>query len=761
MVKMPLKWRKERGAYYEDMIRRAISRRHDIIAKREKFRELYNREPGGFDATTPFDGASNIHLPIIMEKVETATPKVVSAMWRAEPFVNVRRPNGMTDTKMAKNVELFSSWAFRNDIPDFYLSFENFNRNRFIDGTAFAKIRWTRKWRRTIETHTLASKVKYGPELPEVDRSADELFKEIFSLGDPDNSMYKVKPLKGKNRFEVKFIEGGLPFTAECRIEEGEKMNEVVVKVHRNVIKQDSPSIDNVDIEDLLFPERSKSLQTADWVAHKTWRTIDEIKRLNKKGTWTVSKADFEYMEGVKSKNDPEVTGELNKDIVAGEHAETGMERTTADGMVDPNRVLVWELYTQEYVDGNEDPIDVIMHILDDRRVIIGIEYHDEVFPHGRRPFISDTYIPIDGRIWGIGMAEVLYGINLSLNKTINDVNNGMTIKTNPWFLYSIFGMAENDQLLRGIQPGEGIPVGDVNQVKFPDFAQEPAAMFHASFETLRGYADQLTFSPSAGGSNNYRNAPRTARGTMALMDAAEEKLSSLVEQSQATSWKEMVSQVISLYGHYVGVDKWYYITGEANPRRISPKELREQYQYEFSGSLTSVNRDVQRSLIERLYTTARTDPGYQQDPDAANALLRRYVEGFIDVGDAEPLIPKKPGMGGMPHPAWDQDTELHALAAGQHIEVLPSDDHNRHLKDIEKFKKAEVYQMLDARAVAMIDVHEMGHKQAMQQAIQQQQQMTPPGQGQGTPGGQDQAQAAQGIPSLGGEMSALEGGPQ
>jgi hypothetical protein len=321
--------------------------------------------------------------------------------------------------------------------------------------------------------------------------------------------------------------------------------------------------------------------------------------------------------------------------------------------------------------------------------------------------------------------------------------------------------MAENAQLLQGIQPGEGIPVGDVNQIKFPDFAQDPTAMFHASFETLRGYADTLTFSPSVGGSNNYRNAPRTARGTMALMDAAEEKLGSLVEQSQATSWKEMVTQVISLYGHYVGVDKWYHVTGEADPRRISPKELREQYQYEFSGSLTSVNRDIQRSLLERLYTTARTDPGYQQDPDAANALLRRYIEGFIDVGDAEPLIPKKPGESSMAHPPWDQDTEMHALVAGTHIEVLPIDPHLEHLKFIDTFKKSQVYQALDARGIALIDVHEFGHKQALQQQMQQQQQMAAGG-GVGQPQqGISPEQAAPGVPSLGGDLSALEGGPQ
>ena len=245
-------------------------------------------------------------------------------------------------------------------------------------------------------------------------------------------------------------------------------------------------------------------------------------------------------------------------------------------------------------------------------------------------------------------------------------------------------------------------------------------------------------------------------------MDAAEEKLSSLVEQSQATSGKEMVTQVISLYGRYVGIDKWYFVTGDAEPKRISPKELREHYQYEFSGSLTSVNRDVQRSLLERLYTTARTDPAYQQDPKAAHALLRRYIEGFIDSGDSESLIPKSPEEAGNPHPSWDQRTELHALAAGDHIEVLQTDNHQEHLKEIDSFQKSSAYQNLDARAITMIDVHKLGHNTSLQKQMREQQTMQQTGVDPNQPqGGVSQEQASPGIPSLGGELSALEGGPQ
>ena len=758
MVKMPLAWRKERGAYYEDQIKRASTYKHQMVQRREKLRELYNKEPGGFDSNYPFEGAADIHLPLILDKVETAVPKVVSAAWRAEPFVNVLRPNKQVGLDMAKNTEKFTTWAFRNDVPNFYMSFENFNRNRFIDGTAFAKIRWVRKWRRTIEVHNMSSlAMDEGQEVPR-EKSIEEIFADIFKLGDPRNTYYDVKPLVNgdETKYEVKFTEAGLPYTAYCMIMDAERVGEIDVKVIRDVLEMDNPVFENVDMEDLVFPARAKCLQTADWVAHKTWYTIDELKRKMKKG-WQITKKDLEFAEGVKKSVDVDAIGEQAKDRLIGESPNLGEEQHTKDKKVDPNRVLVWEVYARDYVEGNDQPMDVILHILDRNRKVIGIKYHDEVFPHGRRPFVHDTYIPIDGRVYGIGMAEVLYGINLSLNKTVNDVHNSMSLKATPFFLYSMLGLAENSTLLDGIRPGTGIPVGDVNQVRFPEFMQDPAGQFHTSFETMMGFADGLTFSRSVGGSNNYRNAPRTARGTLALMDAAEEKLSSLVEQSQATSWKEMVRQVVALYGRYLSVDKWYHVTGDPNPVRVSPAELRQNWHYEFSGSLTSVNRDVQRTLAERLYMVLRQDPLYQGDPRAHQQLVKKYIEAFSDIGDVDLIVPDLEGEGGLAHPPWEQKTEMYALIAGKHVQVLPVDDDAKHLDEIKRFKESRTWETISVRGQAMIDVHEEDHEQALKQKMAQAQRN--PGGGGGIPDVSSAGNPSQGTPGLGGELSAMEGG--
>lgn len=767
MVKMPAKWRKSRGEYFVQQIRKSEANFDALFQKRQKCRDLYYKEPGGFDAVIPWEGASDIHLPIIPEKVETAIPKIMSSIWRADPFVSVSSPTGVTDSTQAKNVETFITWAVRNDIPNFYLEWQHFERNKLIDGTGFMKIRWERNYRRTIEVHTLPVVRK----TPVIDEDGNEtyqteqlttgdLLEEVFKFGDPTNSIVDITNT-GKNKYRVLFTENGEKYEADVAIEDAKRIDEVTLKVRRLVLANDNPIVETVDLEDIFFPSRAKTLQTAKWVAHKTLISKDELDRRRRSGAWIMTDAEYDAVINGRRANDENNKLAATKDRVIGVSANTGTENTTKDKKFDPNSILIWEVYASEFEsDADEYPTDMILFIPDAIETVIGIEYHDEQFPHGRRPFISDTYIPVDGRIHGMGMAELLYGINLSLDKTINEVNNAMAIKGNPWAMYSAYSLAGNANLLKGIKPGEWVPVGDINGVKFPDFGQEPLSMFHAGFQILQGYADSLTFSPSIGGSSNYRNAPRTAQGTLALMGAAEEKLSSIVEQEQATALQEMARQIVAFYAAYTGIDKWYTVTGEKEARRISPRELRQNWQFEYKGSLTSTNRDIRQAKAIQRYTTLRTDPLMQYDPHAHQALVRDFLRAMSDGDDYESMIPKLPGEEGFSHPPMDQDKELRIMSQGDDVEVLPVDNHMDHIKKIESFMQSEAFGALSQPVIAKITAHLAHHEYYLKS-----QSMLPMQQAGGMPAMAPEAPVAgapvTGIPAVGGELSFMQGGPK
>lgn len=767
-----LKWRKDRGEWFDDVIRRAEkSERGDLLDKLSEYREMYFREPGGFDSSEqdgPWENSANLHIPMITEKVETATPKIMSAMWRATPFVNVKRPGGSDfDATKAKDIENFLSWAFRNDIPNFYLTFENFIRNMLIDGTAFAKIRWEKKMRRAIETHMVAAfmtprEVEKGAEpLAPVDRPVIDILTEVFGLGDVRQTLHKWENVKGEaSTYIVQFTEGARQYSARVEIHETDMFDKLRVRVFRNIVERESPMIDLVEIEDLVFPFRSKNLQDADWLAHKTWYTYREIELLVKSGAWSLTKKQLGILKGNRKYAEVDNDHESMKDQVIGTDGQTGQHLPSKDGKIDPNNILVWEIYVEDYVDNEVDPINVVHFLPEIIRCIASTEYHDEVFSHGKRPFVSSTYIPIAGRIYGTGMAELLYGVNLSVDHTINMIHNNMVITTTPMGFYSPLTLSSNANALK-IRPGQMIPVQNPRDVYFPEYGQQPLSMYHATFDQMKGIADSLTFSPTVGGSTNFRNAPRTARGTIAMMDAAEERLSSIVEQMQATPWLQMIQQVTSLYGANMTIEKWYHVTGEAQARHITPKELRENFVFEFSGSLTSVNRDIQRTMVQQMYMTLRDEEAYKNDPVAANALRRVFVQAFGENVDIDSILPSVNGQIGQAHPMWDQDDENRSMSQGNVVEVLAEDDHQTHLGKLAKFMKTEIFDNLPDPAKVLFIVHTKGHETALQQAMAQNQRARDTGgTGAGTPAG-PQAVAepgapTEGQPAIGGELSSL-----
>jgi hypothetical protein len=775
-------WRTKKGRYYHDLITRADTERGDMMERREAVRALYYKEPGGFVVTDdiPWEGAVEIHAPVIAEKIETATPKTVSAMWRAHPFVNIKSPGGKLDNYGLKNVETFAGWAFQHDIEDAYENFENWIRNMLIDGTAFLKVYWDRKFRRAIDRYHIKSSYKKGqidyagnPVNEDRAKTDPEILAEVFGVGDITNGMVNFKANKKQKHYEVTFTDGGRMYEGIVTIDQSEIIDQLEVRVHRQVLEYDAPRYELVDLYNIVLPSRSKSVQSAKWVAQRTFYSLAEIKRKVKDGEWTLTEEELQQLAGFGRENDKDNPLDAQKDLIQGQAANTGsalveMPKKQEKGF-DPNRILVWELYVRDFSDGQDNPVDVIHFILDDTQTIAGTMYHDEVFPHGKRPFPMIKYIPVPGRIYGWGMADLLYGINEEVNHTLSLVHNLTELVANPFFFYTPYAAMANDKTLKGLRPGEGVPTTDPRGVVFAQFSQQPLQLLHASFNTLLGYADRLTFSPSVGGSSNYRNAPRTAKGTMALMNAAEEHLSAVVEQIQETGWKTLVSQVLGLYGVFVSTEKWFHVTGEYEPRKLNPRALRGNLQFSFSGSLTSVNRDIQRELVRNRYLMAREDPLYASDPRARQALLASFLRLHSEGTDVDAEIPSLPGEGGYDHAPLDQDIEIEAMIQGIRISVLPVDPHQEHLAEIDKFKKSDMFNRIPSTAVAMLAEHENAHKAAMQQQIAMQTKMAQMGQGMGTPEGQGEMSAEPvpepgapiaGIPAEGGAMSFGEGGP-
>ena len=513
--------------------------------------------------------------------------------------------------------------------------------------------------------------------------------------------------------------------------------------------------------EDLIVPFRTENLQTADWVAHQFWMTRSEIRRKYEAGELTMSEDEFDRLmktRGTRMDEDEENEDmKRQKDRVIGEGVKEQTHQTASrgegeepDDTTDYNKLLFYEVYIKDDVDGDGEPIEVVYIVSDTLRSVIGCEYLSAVLPHERRPFATLKYKSISDRFYGIGMGEILVAINLEVNTIVNFVNNNQELINNPFFFYVPAATMVDPGVMKGINPGDGIPIGDVNGISFPKFMQEPLANLSA-MDTLLLFADRTTISPMVAGSPQVRNAPRTARGTGMLLSEGNIQLDNIITRWQRTGWEELMHQVLGLYQEFMPDERWLYVTGEVDQdrRKVTRDELRGRWMFGFTGNSVNTNREVLRQISQVRYNTIMTHPDYSQDPHVRREAIKDFLRHWSEGVDIERLIPALPGEGAYEHPPMSQQDENMSLVQGLRVAVLPSDPHPEHLQVMMQFERQPAFEQMPQSSVILWAMHKREHLE--QQAAQMNQGQQPAGAGQG-----NNIQQAGGM-----ELGALEGGVQ
>jgi hypothetical protein len=172
--------------------------------------------------------------------------------------------------------------------------------------------------------------------------------------------------------------------------------------------------------------------------------------------------------------------------------------------------------------------------------------------------------------------------------------------------------------------------------------------------------------------------------------------------------------QIHGLYRHYGPEEKWFWVTGQPKPRKITKADMDGRFEYIFSGNSVNTNREVRRSVAQLRYATLANEPLYMQDLEARQALiedfLRHNSEGVNITGRIRPRIQ---GQGGT-HAPMDQATEIQLMLGGKIVDVLITDNDTEHMQAIRQLMNSSQFDMLEQWQVALIAQHASAHAQQM-----------------------------------------------
>lgn len=736
-----LKDPKKKGRRLVRLIETDLRDRRGVVSRTRLIREYYH---GDQDRILDYEGQPDIHLNVITDKVETLVPKLVNSLWNSEPIIHVRRIAAEFDPELTDLNELFLNWAIESDIDNFYLTTEQWFRNVPLDGTATVMAWWNYETRMTTLIHPMKNYWRAGePDLSQAIvqeerlKVAEDILIELFGLGQKfgEDGLLNVTPLgetvaaseEGElvsRRYEISFLEGREVYEdIEVEFHASRYVDEVDVYVHRPIVIANKPVVEVVEFEDLIVPFRTSDIQTSPRVTRQYWLTWPEIELLIKDGDWDIDEQEAtalkarlsgdrqeEHMENRETKRSKDThTGESDSGTgvsLTTEAADSGP--FTPEPFVD-NKLLIFEVFCKD--DHGEGVGEFVYQIPYGLKKIVKAEYLEERFPHGRRPFPSLHCIKMSDRWHGVSWGQLLLPINVEVNAIVNMVNEAQELINNPFGFYVPHANTVDPEILSNIQPGQLIPVSDINAISFPSFPQQPLANLQ-EMDTLLVFADRLTIAPQSGGSSQVRNNPRTARGQLALLSEASVKTDMMITGFQKTGWPELMNQIHALYHHFGPEEKYFYVTGTTKQQKITQEQLRGRYEYSFSGNTTNTNREVQRIMLQQLAGMVLPDPLLGMDMNARQDIITAMYKLF---GQGLKLrTPKLPGQGATNRLPASQQDELRMMQSGIPVDALPTDNDAEHLGVINKFMGAKEAEKWEEWQIGLVAAHAIQHQRQL-----------------------------------------------
>lgn len=749
-IHMTKEQKMEKGREFLFQVKQASDARQDWINSVQLYRSLYYGEGAQFDKFWP--NGNRIHFPILKEKIDDIGPRVCRAFWGLTPISQMERVGQEFLPQERIDTQMFMDWALRNDIPTMYSEFEVWVDNALLDGVSLLKLPWKEETRNTCEIHRLKKFFAVGETTPTgvliqedgVEKTPDDLVDEVFGFKnvekfEKDGDNWKITFIEDRQRYEDKKVE----------IRETKYLDEVDVCVFRDITTVSRPDPEVVEPEDFFLPFRSKSVQRAQFLILRHWMTKEELLNHPDFQLSDKEKEVIESGEDYFQERSDEEYDELDKFM----DEITGIIGTEDLAPFRSGKYEMFEVYISEDIDGDGQLEEVVYQVLARTGTAVYSEYLDVVFPHGFRPAIEMRYKPASDRFYSPGLGADLAPLNMQVNVSINQINEYQAFITRPFFFFEPTSLMTDPSVMNDIQPGQGIPANNPRDgVVFPQWTQTPLADMSLVTSVMQ-ITDRISgTTPMAGGSTQYRNAPRTARGTLALISEGNIKIDQFIERCKKTSWKQLMQQVAALYSVFGPEEKEFYVLGKPRSKaRIHTKLLRGNFEWFFDGDAANTNREAMQALAQQRYQLFASEPLYMQDQAARKELVDTTVDAMSQGANASALKPKLQGQGAL-HPPMDQETENMALMRGIWIDIHPMDNHAEHLADIDKLRKSAEFETLPEYAVKMLANHAKAHMTAFEQAFQQNNIPTGAGMGNNVP-------ALPGGPAE--DLGNIEGGVQ
>lgn len=663
----------------------------------------------------PWPGASNFHVPITMMGVESMKPRLVeSILGQRPPIIVVPTTAAGEDRKVT--VETVLNWQVQSQ-----MKLESIITNSahlfLLPGLAVAKTYWkvTRTWRKYIREFAPRTRVQ-------------DIFDTLFGAT-PPTRLTEVKPLSWEGEIPTAPRDGP-PLAVNLKmaiLDDG-----IQVLVEREVIEE-KPHVDLIDPVDLIVPVKGgPEIRDLPWVQHRIWMTEGDLRAKVAAGRF--------YADTVQDLLDAGTPGDDNpandaQGYRASQDTAEGVEGQGASN-ARQSQWAVLEDYRRYDIDDDGIDEDVIFWVCEHAPgKILGWDYLDNVYAHGRCPIRVGKFFPIPFRFYPLSYAEMMRGIQDEINTIHNQKVDAATLTNLPFGF--VRASATLPPIQQRIKPGELIPIDNPSQdVLFPKWGGSPM-WANQEEATLYQYGERLSglSDITMGRQPNRVGATRTAKGTQTLLAEGGLRFK-IAMQAFQRFWIGIFEDILALDQEHLPPSQEFRITGK-QPAVIKVKdrsEIRGNFDLRLAATSDTLNREQMREDAT-IIMQAVLNPALIQVGIVGMKGVRRTVADLLKAYGRDPDFYLE-DQAAIRNPI----EELQLFNVGQYVSPVPGENFQMHIlghqaaledpsvhPEVKQFLRKhiqETYQLMQAQKMA----------QSMQQG---------PGGGQGAPPVGQQAQNA------------------
>ena len=548
----------------------------NLSSQRKKSLEYYLGEKLG----TEIDGRSQVVSTDVADTIETILPNLLRIFTASDNVVRCE-PVKAEDVALAEQATNYINYIFNKDNPGFSILYTWF-KDALLEKNGIVKVFWDESQKVGQETY----------------KNLDDNEYQLL-VNDPNVEFVETEEFEDENAKEQ------LQQVKEMAAAQGQEIETPVPMLHNCIIKRSNAfgkvKVENVPPEEFLISRSAKSIEDANFVAHKVARTRSEL---------------------IEMGFDPEVVDSLP----ATQNVLHSTEKLTRFGDIDENpfkhstdksteQIELYECYIKIDYDGDG--------VAELRKVCVGGNSSYTILENvsvDSNPFCSLTPIPMPHRFYGRSVSELVEDIQLVKSTVMRQLLDNMYL-TNNNRVAIMDGMVNLDDLLTSRPGGVVRTKQPPSQVMMPMQSQTISQQAFPLLEYLDTVRETRTGVTRYAQGLDADSLNKTATGINTLMTQTQMRMELIARIFSETGVKDLFSKIFELTVKYQDKERIVQLNNQFVP--VRPTEWKDRYNISIIVGLGSGSKEQQLVIL--------------------NNILERQVQAFqLQGGQEYPMVTLK-----------------------------------------------------------------------------------------------------------------------